>query len=419
MPAMSHPRRAIAVAATLTLAVGLAACSADGPDEAREGEGLSADASIEQFQSAFEEIEPITLRFQTSGPEGSLPNAAPEAYAAAVEEWSGGKITFEWGNSNAFVPAATEWAAGLADGRIDIGQFAPYYNPDVFPQLNAATDATFLEGNRPLSTLVSTGWLTETALGTPEYVEETEEAGIHLLTLAPTANIPAIFCDRERSSLDDFSGATVSASGKGRFEQLASLGFAPQSIAFTELYEALERGIVACGSTVPSALDSIGAVPLVPHAIADPEAALVGFPIFLAVGKERWDSLPLVAQQLLFDRLDVFITAEVQARSERNAQWLADTTSAGGGIHALAPDARERLLETNDALLAEIAGRGADVDAFVDAVDRWRAIVDELYPEVGDSLQDFLSGALYDELDFQAFADRLYDDVLTQYRPGG
>lgn len=404
--------RALLMAATLVLA----GCA--GGENKDRGTGVPFGAAMTEYQAAFRNVEPITLRLQTDGPEGSLSNVGREAWAKAVEKWSGGKVSFEFGYSNSFVPASTEWAAGLADGRIDAGFFLPYYNPDDFPRLSALTDATFLDGNRPLSTLVSTGWVTETTFTHPEYTEEAEANGIHILALAPSANIPGIFCTKARTSLADFADVPVSVSGAGRFEELKALGFAPQSIAFTELFEAIQRGVVSCGSTVPSALDTIGAVELLPYAIADPEASLVGFPNYLAIGKAVWDALPLVAQQLLFDRLDVFMAEELKARSERNADWLERVKAKGGGITSLDADARKALLAKNQNLLDALAGQGADTKAFVAAHTKWDGIVnDTLYPDVTSSLEDFLTARDYRTVNVQPFVDRFFTDVLLKNRP--
>ncbi|MET7335437.1 hypothetical protein [Nonomuraea sp. NPDC005650] len=407
-----------ALAGILAAGLILSGCAGGEGGRQTDSAGVSFGASIEEYQSAFKNIQPIKLRLQTDGPEGSLSNVGREQWAKAIVKWSGGKIGFEFGYSNSFAPASTEWAAALADGRIDVGYFLPYYTPDDFPALSALSNATFLDGNRPLSTLVSTGWVTETTFRRPEYVEEAEQRGIHILTLAPSANIPGIFCTKERTSLTDFQGVPISASGKGRFDELKSLGFTPQSIAFTELYEAIQRGVVSCGSTVPSALDTIGAVQLVPYAIADPQASLVGFPNYLAVGKAAWDSLPLVARQLMFDRLDVFLTEELKARSKRNADWLRRIKAAGGGIRPLGDDARQALLARNNDLLNDLAGQGADTKSFVAARDKWNAIVNEqLYPDVTSSLEEFFTAKAYETVDVQPFVDAFFKQVLLKNRP--
>lgn len=387
-------------------------------DDPAAGKGVAYGASIEEYQAAFKDVDPITIRVQADGPEDAPASLGRQAWMDAVEKWSGGKITVEWGYSSAFVPAATEWASGLADGRMDVGTFLPYYTPEVFPKLSELTNATFLDGNSPTATLSSTGWVTEVLYTQPEYQEEAEASGVHVLGLMPSGNISGIFCAQSRTSLKDLEGVAVSASGQGRVKQLTALGMAPQSIAFTELYEALERGVVGCGSTVVTAIDTIGATDLVPYATADPEVSLVGFPAFVAIGKDKWDSLPLVAQQLLYDRLDVMFEQEANHEMSRNVAWLEQARAAGGGFRPFSKDARDKLKATNKTLLDEMAQNGVDTDAVTAAWKQWTATVnDKLYPDITDDLDEFLAAGGFKDVDLKPFAQAVFDDVLTKHRP--
>lgn len=419
-----HVRRStIASLALITLA--LAGCTGDGngtgteePPPAPSDEGIPFGASQEEYIAAFEDVDPITLKFQTSGPEGSLANFGLQEYGDALEEWSGGKISIEWGHSNGFVPAATEWNIGFGDGRIDMGLFLPYYNPDVFPEWDRLTNATFLDGNAPTSTLVSSAWISEAMYTLPVYEEEAAANGVHVLSLGPSVSFAGIFCAEERTSLDDFQGALVSASGSGRVAELTALGFSPQSIAFTELYEALERSVVQCASTVPTALQSIGAVELVPHMVADPVAALVGFPSFLAVSADKWNAMPLIAQQLLSDRIDVWLSNEAVGQGERVTSWLAEAQAAGGGIRALDEDAREALLAANAELLETMGEQGVDIDSLQNIFDKWQGIInDDLFSDVTTDLEAFLDAGGYANLDYEPFVDAVFQEFLLDHRP--
>lgn len=413
------PLGTLMLAGATALAIGLTGCAGGGAEaEVAEGKGVEFGASMEEYHAAFADVEPISLRIQTADPQGAPGNAGFEKFGAALEEWSDGKITVEWGYANSFVPAATEWNIGLGDGRIDIGLFLPYYNPDIFPELTTLSSATFLEGNAPTATLVSSGWLTDALHSIPVYKEEAEASGVHILGQAPSVSFAGIFCAEERASLEDFAGVAVSASGTGRVAQLTALGLTPQSIAFTELYEALERNIVGCGSTTITAIDSIGAVELIPHGIADPVGGLVGFPNIVAMSKDKFDSLPLVAQQLVSDRFDILLENEAPGQGARVSKWLESAQAAGGGLSPLDDDAREALLAANDVLLEDMAASGTDVDALQEIFDKWASrINDDLYPDVTDDLEEFLSVTGYNDLDYQPLIDALYEEVLNEQRP--
>lgn len=400
--------------------IAAAGCSAGpGTGTGPEGDGVAFGASIEEYRAAFADIEPISIKFQVSGPAGDPANVAKEAYRDAVEEWSDGKITFEMGYSNAFVPNALEWANGLADGRIDLVYFVPYLAPEVFPALSDLASASFLDGNQPTSTLVSSAWLTEVTHSLPIYQEEAAASGVHLLPAPPTFNVSGYFCADPITSLSGFEGLQVAAAGRGQFAQLEALGATPVSMSFTELYEGLQRGVIDCVANAQSALATLGAVEMVPNLTADPDSGLSNSLVLTAFSKDTWESLPLVAQQLLYDRIDVLLRAEPAAQSVRNVEWVETVLAAGGGVTELSDDARAVLADANAQLLDELDGRGVDTDAFLAARDRWFDIVNrELYPDLPASLETFLVEGGYTDVDLTPFTDALYERVLEEHRPG-
>ncbi|MFP3468156.1 C4-dicarboxylate ABC transporter substrate-binding protein, partial [Leifsonia sp. SIMBA_070] len=76
---------------------------------------MSAEASMEDYVAAFADVDPINLKVQSNNPQGTGQSVPLEAYVAAVEEWSGGKITFDVKYSGAIAPIAQAGQA-MADG---------------------------------------------------------------------------------------------------------------------------------------------------------------------------------------------------------------------------------------------------------------------------------------------------------------
>ncbi|MFT4230700.1 MAG: hypothetical protein QM602_10460 [Microbacterium sp.] len=413
-------RRSAWAPAALVAAVSLAlaGCAADEETSAPAGEGVSFGASMEEYQAALADMTPVTLKIQGAGPEGSLIQVGTQAWADAIEEWSDGRITFDWSYSSAAVPSVTELPTALADGRLDVVRILPYATPEVFPRLDELNTATMLDGNTPLGTLQQTAWVTDVIYNSPEIQQELDDNGIHVLTMLPSASYGGIFCTQERSTLDELSSVLVSASGQALSQELSGIGMTPQSIAFTELFEALERHVVECAATVTTSVDTIGATDLVPHALMDTGVGLVGFSNLLAISTVSWDALPLAAQQLLVDRLDVLYGTEAEGQASRSVGWVEQIRAAGGGIVSFDDEARERLLEVNDELLSELGAAGADVDGFVDAHTRWEALLEELYPElVSPSFEDFLLDGAFEDVDFSPFTDAMFEEILLPHRP--
>src|SRR5699024_7380477 len=102
-----------------------------------------------------------------------------------------------------------------------------------------------------------------------------------------------------------------------------------------------------------------------------------------------WESLPLPAQQLFWDSLDVFIGQNITQKIWPNSAET-DTTiqEAGGEVAELDPDAREALLDTNSTVLNELRQSDSfeDPEAFIETAEstseEWtNKVIDLGYPE--------------------------------------
>jgi hypothetical protein len=139
---------------------------------------------------------------------------------------------------------------------------------------------------------------------------------------------------------------------------------------------------------------------------------------YVGMGQARWDELPLVAQQLLFDRLDVFMTESSIAGMDGVASYLADYET----VSPLKKDARTALEQANADLVAKVdsnAPADVDVSALEELAEKWSGIViDDLgYGDTG--LVDYVVETDdYEDYDPEAFVTRLYEDVLLGKRPG-
>src|SRR5690625_1371337 len=344
-------------ALALTSALALSACSGatDGSQSnGDQGGGVPVGSTQEDYIAAFEDVDPITLHTQTPAPQGSTTSMNMENYVQQVEEWSDGKITFEIGYSNAIAdPADIDDA--LADGRLDLGQVLPIYEPSDYPATTALIEAGVLnDGSAVAGVLQSNAWPNEVAFNTPEIMDEWDQAG--LIPLVPVFNsgTNALFCSSPHTSQEDLEGTTVSAGGTIQSQQVEALGGSPVSIAYTELFESLQRGVVSCAVSSQTVALLGGFLPEAPYATMDTDATFADAPGGLAFSKATWETLPLPAQQLFWDSLDVFIGQNITSKIWPNTAE-ADTMiqDAGGEVSALDPDARQAILDTNEGVLDE------------------------------------------------------------------
>jgi len=384
--------------------------------------GVPVGASMEEYQQALADMEPVTLLAQSPSPQGAGTGRRFEEYGAAVEEWSGGKITFEWAYANAVAPPL-EIDDALQDGRLDIASTLPTYEPDQYPATNELIAASFRSVSAPIvGSMQSLAWMVEVANQTPEIAQEFADNGMVLLSPIFNSGASVMMCKDSRTTLDEMKGAQISVSSSGQGVEVEALGMTPTSVPYTELFEALERGVVDCSGASLLVAQLIGFSEAAPNVTQD---QVVGFTIGTgswAMSQEKWDALPLTAQQLMYDKMDVFYEVNVDSSLDAAAAGTTAIIDAGGGIKPYSDDALAALSEANDGLLEGLRGStSVDGDAFVENViassDRWLQIVTDLgYADPGDlnELPEFLEAS---PVDPGPWMDVFFEEVLLDQRP--
>ncbi|MDP3950643.1 MAG: C4-dicarboxylate ABC transporter substrate-binding protein, partial [Microbacterium sp.] len=89
-------------------------------------------ASAEEWKAALADIEPVEIVYQATSSSTTVTAPALEAWAAMIEDYSGGNIGVEivW---NYGIAGPTESDDALLDGRIDLHGFANFASPSEFP----------------------------------------------------------------------------------------------------------------------------------------------------------------------------------------------------------------------------------------------------------------------------------------------
>lgn len=416
-------KRWVAIGAGLLLTTSLAACAEESGGAQAKGEGIEFGATKEEYAAALAEIDPITIQAQSPSPKGSLTGAKFEGYMEAVEEWSGGKITFDIAYSNA-IAQPTEVDDALRDGRLDMGSVVLTYEPQEYPANALLADVTFAGSQGAFAGLMASNtWWLDVGLSTAEVTEEFESKGGKLLIPAFNSGLIVLNCAEPVKSLADFKSRQIINGTAGQAATLQELGATPISMAYPEIFESLQRGVADCSMNSLLVSQLGGFESLVPHATIDSGAGFGSGPGGLAFSQEAWDSFPLVVQQLLFDRIDAFMVSNFESVWQVIADVTAAYAAAGGGVTDYDDDARAAIAKVNEQRLEEFRTTDAvaDGDAFIDRVqdtiDRWNTkITDELgYEEVPyDDFADFHAGEMPD---LQPLVDAVFEDVLLEHRP--
>lgn len=427
MAGLRRSQRASAlVALAMVGATALTACAESGGSNSAggDGDGVDAGATMEEYQEAFADVDPIELRTQSPAPKGSVTGANVEAYLNAVTEWSDGKITFDVAYSNA-VAEPGESDKALVDGRLDLAQVLPIYNPSEYPANNALIEAGFISNHSPVAgVLQSNAWPNEVAFNTEEIMAEYEDHGMVPMVPIYNSGSNALFCSDKRTTLDDIKGITAASGGTAQSKQIEALGGEATSVPYPELFESLQRGVVDCTISSPTVGVLGGFIEEAPQVVLDEEAGFALAPGAMAFSKSTWDTLPLVAQQLLWDRIDIFVETNLTGKIWPNTvDAVTKAKASGGGFFEFGDDARAALQGANEELLANLAKSKAleDPAGFVESMEtsaeEWLATVGELgiQDEVGFNEFD----TWYDEskVDVSAYTEKLMEEVFEPHRP--
>ncbi|MFH5824680.1 hypothetical protein [Georgenia sp. AZ-5] len=396
--------------------------------DAQAGEsagGLSAEATKDEFIAAFEDVDPVELTVQlATGPDNPY-SVAAVAYTDAVTEWSGGKLTFDvlYSGSRAPMP---EMNSALAEGLVDMGQHMPNIEADAFPVADYTSQLMFLQEGSPVTGgLQLLGAWTEFAVTHEALQNELRNQGIQPLLPMTSSGGTGLVCKGELSTLEDLKSAQVRTSSSSVASEVEALGAIPVSIPAVEQYEAMQRGAVDC---IASSLGGAAAYGL--HEVGDSwtldqRSSFAASPVAWGMSAARWDSLPIVAQQLLWDRLDVFLdeflTGNVFGAS---AAALADSEEAGLTVVPWGDDAAEALAQFHAEKLEELPGQApqgvdgaATVETAVELHEKWLANAKEL--GYGEELPwgEFTAWYAAGDFDFGPFVDAVVEEVLVPNRP--
>lgn len=426
----ARSRKTGAVAVVLVAAMSVAGCSkADGGGAGNAGgEGVDPGATKQEYQAAFEEVDSIDLSFQVAAqnPE-SYASLRDLEFAKSLEEWSGGKISVDIHYAGS-VAAPTEVPDALVDGRLDLAHYYTTYEPDQMPTYvdDLTTSMVQVRSTPLVGEIVSHAVLQQVAFETPEIMDEFESRGMHVISPASSFGNTEMICSAERGSLADLEGAQIRGNAKAHEAEIKALGGAVGSVELAEGYEAFQRGVLDCSLQAPSTAVSVGWLDVAPHVYFPRDQGFAPGPGSLVAGS-TWEQLPLVAQQLMVDRMADYTSAELYGALQSIEDTQQAISEKGGEIQYLDADAEKALSEANQSLLDDVAdsdtvdGEALNVEV-KKRIDEWTAIAEELgYTDEGDfdEFDTWYKGSndFEDRTYLEPIAERMYEEIFLAARP--
>ncbi|GAA4513948.1 TRAP transporter substrate-binding protein DctP [Brevibacterium yomogidense] len=414
-----------ATALTLSLVTGCAGgvLPSGGDDGASGGgDGLPYGASKEEFQEALSDMDPVTLTFQASN-SPTTPTADKErAWAEAIEEWSDGKITMDVVHGQP-IASYGEVTTAVADGRIDIGLEIPIYEPAEYPAINDLVRLSSTGGSgATLPEMVNVAANQDVAWNTPEIIEDYESKGVSVLVPVEFEYANTLMCSSPVRTMPELKGKSIRAGSSSDVTITESLGATPVSMDYTEVYEGLQRSVVDCVMGGLKIGTQFGYFEVAPE-VTNPQSGAFGRNPTSVIAGGTWDTLPLAAQQLIFDRLDIYLHGHYTTSTDFNVNAVDAINEQGGGFHTLDDASQSALEEAKGELRDEVAESsaldGAELTTDLDAaLEKWRSVALDLGMEEFDDWAEVHSYIEENgDIDPQEFVDEVSSQLYSQHRP--
>lgn len=402
----------------------LSGCT-DDPGSAENGadDGFEYAVSQDEVNSVLENLEPVEITYQAGAQSQNSISAANDlAFKEYVEERSNGQITVEivWGQAIAGYP---ELEDALVDGRVDVAYAVPIYKPNEYPTFDAIGAATSGLPNSPVvGEMIGDAAVIELASNSDELRAEYEAQGVTpLIPMISTGTYLSV-CAEPGTAPDDWAGRTIRVGNSAHEQQAQSLGGTPTSMAYTEVFEALQRGTVDCTLAQMRPSEEAGLLEVASNvAFTSEENSLSGRAAGAVLAGAKYQQLPLAYQQIIYDANEVRFVTNNEVAAQSNTAGVEQLKGAGGEIGPLDDDADQILGETNEELILEVEEAGHVPSGIADRVaesgERWSEVADELgYTEAG-GFEDLDEWYDPDEHDFAPMAERVFEEVLLDHRP--
>jgi len=319
------------VFAVIVLSLVLVACSDDGTTTETTA------ASQESF----------TLRLATGEPEGEGPVSRDyKAWVADIDAASGGrlKIQIYWGGTLGDVKDSLSLLqSGAADmilaGYAQLGDKLPVSDVVSLPYM--VTDP--MVAGTLMNSLMADGLL-------PEY-----EQAMKVIMFRPQDPIMLFFRDKKVASLEDMKGLKIRVNSPNFAAFVEKLGGVPTNIVHTELFQALQTGVVDGCITSPGFFYPNGLAETCKYVLVEKIASPLNF---VGVSLDVWNRLPADLKLVLVEQTNRWTWLNAYRETERLwTEYLTPLEQAGMELIYLSPEEHARWVEVSAPLADEWASK--------------------------------------------------------------
>jgi len=395
------------------------------------GSGGESDGAIDSASGLPEDYE-LTITYSAiAGPDHWF-SGGVTAFQEAIEERSGGRITFDIHWAGALVPVS-EHTTSVRDGVIDMAVVSAMYEPERYPIL------------RWLGT-VSHDVSPSTAIAVPQALAAGAEMGHSeairdeflaqdvqpLIAGWMSSDSMNLMCAEPITSASDLSGRLVRVPGPEQRDEVQSFGAEPVEMPPGEVYEALQRGTVDC--VVGNLRDAAdwGWHEVLKQVVVDPEENFTGsIGNAIVVNQDFWSDMPDAAKKIIWDSLPAFMggflekgmaadDGFVEASIDKRLDFSPLPDAARNSLAALHKKWQDTALSNIPENVDEASATQA-FEVFAQAREEWAAYLgDDLgLGELPVALDEYVAAGGSEGIDFESVIDAIEEKLITPNFPNG
>jgi TRAP-type C4-dicarboxylate transport system substrate-binding protein len=270
--------------------------------------------------SVYAAEKPIKITFTHWEPPSGVGGSTVIEFCKELEQRTGGRVKAEPALAASLGPA-TEQFELVASGMAEIGGFIPAYTPGRFPMMSLMVELPQrVAVTKPLSKafneVVKKGYF------------DREFAKTKLLWVSEVTTIEFMFAKEKITTLEKMKGAKVRTSGEFWLAAVPKLGAVPVTLPITDLYSALQKGIVDGGLVGYSVMDVFKIKEVVKYVM---EVGLTYSAFAYAVNSDFYDKLPSDIRSVIDELAQKYADLEASKHDEWGRVGKVSFLGMGGG----------------------------------------------------------------------------------------
>lgn len=265
--------------------------------------------------------ETITLKYaHYIGPQ-SAQSVSIKKWADRISELTNGQVEVEFAYQNSLLQD-TEILPGVADGRADMGYVGSFYFPAELP-LTSVAEVPFVTSDAGAQARTFEDMYSENEF----FRKEWQDNGVHVLTFNPIG-ATILAAPEPILSPEEIRGKSIRAAGMSS-EVIKALNGNPVALPATDIYEAVQRGVIDGFTSFPfEIVTDLGVHEVAPH-MTDPGIGQYVMPATV-IKLETWEGLPEDVREAIEQASSEHVATAVQDLAEVEEQVCDEILAAGG-----------------------------------------------------------------------------------------